>query len=101
MARRRTFTAKFKTPVVLDLLTGRRRMAHSCREHDLKEHVVTRWRAAVLDGAETVFGTDIEPQRHLERIAERERMVGGLTLELEIAKKASQLWTSRATSSGS
>jgi transposase len=101
MARRRTFTAKFKTQVVLDLLTGRRSMAHICREHNLKEQVVTRWRAAFLDGAEPVFGTDIEPQRHLERIAELERMVGRLILELELAKKASQLWTSRATRSGS
>ena len=70
MARRRTFTAKFKTQVVLDLLTRRRSMAHICREHDLKEQVVARWRAAFLDGAETVFGTDIAQQRHLERTAD-------------------------------
>jgi transposase len=101
MAQRRRFTAKFKTQVILDLLTGRRSMAQLCREHDLKEQVVTRWRATFLDRAERLFAVDIAQEAHLERIAELERLVGRLTLELDIAKKASQLWGSRATRSGS
>jgi transposase len=101
MAQRRRFTAKFKTQVILDLLTGRRSMAQLCREHDLKEQVVTRWRATFLDRAERLFAVDIEREGHLERIAELERLVGRLTMELDIAKKASQLWGSRATRSGS
>ena len=101
MAQRRRFTAKFKTPVVLDLLTGRRSMAQLCREHHLKEPVVTRWRAVFLDRAELLFRTETEPDGHLERIAELERLVGRLTMELDLAKKASQLWGSRATRSGS
>jgi transposase len=87
--------------VILDLLTGRRSMAQLCREHDLKEQVVTRWRATFLDRAERLFAVDIEREGQLERIAELERLVGRLTLELDIAKKASQLWGSRATRSGS
>jgi transposase len=101
MAQRRRFTAKFKTQVILDLLTGRRSMAQLCREHDLKEQVITRWRATFLDRAERLFGVDTEREGHLERIAELERLVGRLTMELDIAKKASQLWGSRATRSGS
>jgi transposase len=101
MAQRRRFTAKFKTQVILDLLTGRRSMAQLCREHDLKEQVVTRWRATFLDRAELLFAVDIEREGHLERISELERLVGRLTMELDIAKKASQLWGSRATRSGS
>jgi transposase len=101
MAQRRRFTAKFKTQVILDLLTGRRSMAQLCREHDLKEQVVTRWRATFLDRAERLFAVDIEREGHLERIADLERLVGRLTMELDIAKKASQLWGSRATRSGS
>jgi transposase len=101
MAQRRRFTAKFKTQVVLDLLTGRRSMAQLCREHNLKEQVVTRWRAVFLDRAELLFSTEPEQDGHLERIAELERLVGRLTMELDIAKKASQLWGSRATRSGS
>jgi transposase len=101
MAQRRRCTAKFKTQVVLDLLTGRRSVAQLCREHDLKEQVITRWRAVFLDRAEMLFRTETEREGHLERIAELERLVGRLTMELDIAKKASQLWGSRATRSGS
>jgi transposase len=101
MAQRRRFTAKFKTQVILALLTGRRSIAQICREHDLKEQVVTRWRAVFLDRAESLFRADTEREEHPERIAELERLVGRLTMELDIAKKASQLWGSRAPGSGS
>jgi|SRR5688500_5266138 transposase len=101
MAQRRRFTAKFKTQVVLDLLTGRRSVAQLCREYDLKEQVVTRWRAVFLDRAEMLFRTETEREGHLERIAGLERLVGRLTMELDIAKKASQLWGSSATRRGS
>jgi transposase len=101
MAQRRRFTAKFKTHVILDLLTGRRSIAQICREHDLKEQVVTRWRTVFLDRAEILFRADTEREEYLERIAELERLVGRLTMELDLAKKASQLWGSRAPRSGS
>ncbi len=101
MARRRTFTATFKTQVVLDLLTGKQSMAHICRDYELKEQVVYRWKAEFLERADTIFGTDSDRQRAQERIAELERLVGRLSLELEIAKKASQLWTSRLRKNGS
>jgi transposase len=101
MAQRRRFTAKFKTQVILELLTGRRSMAQLCREHDLKEQVVTRWRATFLDRAELLFGVDTKWEGQLERIADPERLAGRLTMELDIAKKASQLWGSRAPRSGS
>ena len=73
MAQRRRFTPKFKTQMVLDLLTGRRSMAQLCREHDLKEQVVTRWRAVFLDRAEILFRADTEREEYHERIAELER----------------------------
>jgi transposase len=101
MVQRRRFTAKFKTQVVLDLLTGRKRMAQICREYNLKEQVVGRWRTVFLERAELLFSAETERDEHLERMAELERLVGRLTMELDIAKKASQLWGSRATRGGS
>ncbi len=101
MVRRRSFTATFKTQVVLDLLTGRKSMAHICRDYELKEQVVYRWKAEFLDRADTIFGGDAQQQRAQERIAELERLVGRLTLELEVAKKASQLWSLRSRKNGS
>jgi transposase len=101
MAQRRRFTAQFKTQVVLDMLTGRKRRAEICRECNLKEQVVMRWWAVFLERAEFLFSAETERDEHLERMAELERMVGRLTMELDIAKKASQLWGSRAPRSGS
>jgi transposase len=66
-------------------------MAQLCREYDLKEQGVTRWRATLLDRAALLLAVDPEREGHLERIAERERLVGRLTMALDIAKKASQL----------
>ena len=96
MPKPRTFTAKFKTQVVLDLVSGAKTMAQICRDYTLKDQVVRRWKAEFLDRAETVFGADADRQHHLERIADLERLVGRLTLELEVAKKASERWILRS-----
>jgi transposase-like protein len=100
MPKQRTFTATFKAQVVLDLLTGAKTMAHICREHNLKDQVVRRWKTEFLNRAETIFGGDAARQQHLERIAELERLVGRLTMELEVAKKASQLLSSPSSRNG-
>ena len=97
MTRRRTFSAKFKTQVVLELLTGAKSMAQLCREHQLKDQLVYRWKAEFLERADTIFGGDTQQQRAKERIADLERLIGRLTMELEVAKKASQLWSSRSS----
>ena len=94
MPQQRRFTAKFKTQIVLDLLTGAQTMAQICRDHTLKDQVGRRWKTDFLDRAETLFGGDADRQQHLERIAELERLLGRLTMELEIAKKASEYSTS-------
>ena len=100
MPTQRRFTAKFRAQVVLDLITEAKTMAQICREHNLKDQVVRRWKGEFLDRAETIFGGDATSQQHLERIAELERLIGRLTMELEIAKKASQLSTSQLTRNG-
>lgn len=91
MRRRRSFTPQFKTQVVLEVLTRAKSMAQVCREYDLHEHVVLRWKAEFLDRAPQVFASDRAQSAEQARIAELERLVGRLTMELEIAKKASQL----------
>jgi transposase len=100
MAQRRKFTAQFKTQVILELLTGRRRLAPRCREPELKAQVVTRWRAVLRDRAELLFRAETAREEPRARIAALERLVGRLTRALDLAQKASQLWGSRATRSG-
>ena len=41
--KRRTFTAEFKTEVVLEVLTGESSQAELCRRHNLSEDQVSKW----------------------------------------------------------
>ena len=100
MNQRRNFTPQFKARVVLEVLTKLRTTAQVCREYDLKEQVVTRWKAEFLERAPTLFAGDQQRNQDEARIAELERLVGRLTMELEIAKKASQLLGSPVTKNG-
>ncbi len=100
MNQRRSFTPQFKTQVVLEILTRLKSTAQVCREYDLKEQVVLRWKADFLERAPTLFAPDQDRTQDHARIAELERMVGRLTMELELAKKASQLLPSPAPRNG-
>jgi hypothetical protein len=60
-----------------------------------------RSRAVCLERAELLFSAETERDEPLERMVELERLVGRLTMALDLAKKASQLWGSRTTRSGS
>ena len=91
MNKRRKFTAQFKSQVVLQLLSGERSMAQLCREHQLTSPMIGTWKQQFLAGATQAFESDITSNAEQERMAELERMVGKLTMELEIAKKASRL----------
>lgn len=91
MAKRRTFTPEFKTKVVLEVLSGVKTQAEVCREHQLKPQVVARWKAKFLDNAPGIFEQAGHRSEEQERIAELERLIGRLTLELEAAKKASNI----------
>ncbi len=85
--RRRSFTAEFKAQVVLELLTGLSSQAEVARRHKLNPEVVARWKETALEGLESLFQAGEQGDRDQARIAELERMVGRLTMELEAARK--------------
>lgn len=91
MRQRRQFSAEFKAQVVLAVLSGQKRAAEVCREHQLKPDLLSRWKADFVAQAATVFQGDERSQQAEQRVAELERLVGRLTLELEVAKKAALL----------
>jgi transposase len=86
MRQRRQFSAEFKARVVLEVLSGQKRAAEVCREYQLKPDLLSRWKADFVAQAASVFQGDERTQRAEQRIAELERMVGRLTVELEVAK---------------
>ncbi len=92
MTQRRTFTAGFKTQVVLDLVNGAHCAVELCRQHQLTPQVLARWKTEFLERAPLVFEQDQKRSAEQERIAELERLVGRLTMELDIAKKPRHCW---------
>ena len=100
MAKPREFSSEFKARVVLQVLTGTKSAAQVCREHKLHEQIFTRWKNQFLERASLVFDRPGQEPESVERIAELERLIGRLTLELEIAKKASQLLSLPAPRNG-
>jgi len=97
MSERRTFIPEFKAQVVLEELTGIKDRAEICREYRLRPQVFSHWREEFLERAPEIFATKPSRGDEQERIAELERMVGRLTMELEAAKKASDILTSLST----
>ena len=89
MKTRRKFTPEFKSEVVLQLLSGEQSMAELCRGHQLTAQMISQWKQQFLAAASRAFERDGDRNAEQERIAELERMVGKLTMQLEIAKKAS------------
>lgn len=91
MAKRRRFTPEFKAQVVLEILSGLKTTAEVCREHKLQAQVVNRWKSVFLEQAPTIFERASGQTGEQQRVAELERLVGRLAMELEVAKKASSI----------
>jgi transposase-like protein len=100
MAKRRRFTPEFKVQVVLEELTGVKDKAEICREYRLSRQLFSRWRAEFVERAPEIFATERSRGDEQERIAELERMIGRLTMELEVSKKASNILTSLSNGRG-
>jgi transposase len=94
MSKRRTFTPEFKAQVVLEELTGIKDKADICREYQLRPQVFSRWREEFLERAPEIFATQPSRGDEQERIAELERMLGRLTMEVEVAKESRRCFAS-------
>lgn len=101
MKKRRTFSAQFKAQVVLEVLSGAKSAAQVCREHSLKDTLLARWKQEFIERAPELFAGNQVQNQQAERIVELERLVGRLTLEAEMAKKALLHVNSRWNGNGS
>lgn len=97
--KRRTFSAAFKTEVVLAVLSGEKSPTEICREHQISSQQLGNWKKQFLTNATKAFEKDDQSEEQAQ-IAELERMVGKLTMQLEIAKKASSILNSSAYTNG-
>lgn len=91
--KRRKYTPEFKAQVVLEIISGAKTQAEIAREHRIKPDILVRWRRQFLANAASLFERDNQADSAAEgRIAELERALGQKTLELEAAKKASNIF---------
>jgi transposase len=100
MSKHKSYSAELKLQVVLEVLKGEKSLAQICREHEVAVDLVCHWRDVFLERAPQVFSDPRATGRagaEEQRIAELERMVGRLTMELDASKKALRLLPSRAT----
>jgi transposase len=96
MASRRKFTPEFKAQVVLEMLTEHKSTAQLSREHGIKDSVISRWKREFIERSPALFENgSAEKDEQAQHIAELERLVGRLTLELNAAKKVSKYLDSR------
>ncbi|MEO7001003.1 MAG: transposase [Ktedonobacterales bacterium] len=87
MRTRRQFTADFKAQRVLDVLSGRKTATAICREYQLKPDLLTHWKADFVTHAASIFSDEAQTQQAEQRIAELERLVGRLTVELLMSRR--------------
>ena len=86
MRYRRSFSNEFKRRIVEDIISGTATTATLCRRHNLAYPVITRWKKDYAKGK-----LDNEPSTdagYQEKISQLERMVGRLTMENDVLKKA-------------
>jgi transposase len=87
MRERRSFSAALKREVVGELLSGACSLAQLSRRHDVSSGLILYWKKR-YEEVGLADGPSQSEKRFLARIAELERMVGRLTMENELLKKA-------------
>lgn len=89
--KRRKFTNKFKTKVVLEALSGRYTVQELARKHELHANQISKWKAHFLENADTVFDNGKEKEETSKQIEAEKlyRIIGKQKVELDFLKEAS------------
>ena len=91
----RKFSAQQKTELVLASLRGPKTIAQLCREHDISESLLRKWREQFLAaGAERLQGRQerTEADELRRQIGRLERALGRKALEVEVAGELLRGW---------
>lgn len=91
MRTRRTFKPEFKAKVVLECISGEKSVSEACREYQLSPVLVSKWRTEFIENSAIVFEKNHKGAENQSQIADLERLVGRLTLENDMLKKASSI----------
>ena len=87
--KRRKFTAKFKTKVVLEALKERVSVQELAKKHELHPNQISKWKSEFLDNADVVFdkgcSKDAEETEDVEKLY---KVIGQQKVEIDFLKKA-------------
>jgi len=84
---KRKFSLEFKKQVVEELIGGVSTLAQLSRRHEIAASLIQTWRKKYSAGEMTMGVSKTDPTL-LARIGELEKMVGRLTMENDLLKKA-------------
>jgi transposase-like protein len=95
------YSPQFKQTVVEELLAGAKRPGQICREHGIDFSTLRKWREQYAQHGRGAWSTPAAktPPAVEDKIAELERIVGQLTVENLVLKKALQRAQSLSASS--
>ena len=88
MRTRRAFSNEFKRQIIEEILSGELSTASACRKYSIAYPLLQRWKKDYAMGR--LENEPTTPAGYEERIARLERMIGRLTMENEVLKKALQ-----------
>ncbi len=87
--KRRQFSRDFKLQVLYEIESGKS-IVQASREHQIQPSLISKWHKQHRQYQERAFGGNGNRYTYEARIAELERMVGQLTMENALLKKALQ-----------
>ena len=95
---KRVHTREFKLDIVRQVATGQKRPAQACREYDIADSVLSRWRKEYQERGESAFqpAQAVGSTTQDQRIMELEQFCGQLALDNQILKKTLQRLESRS-----
>ena len=91
MRTRKTFKPEYKVKVVLECISGEKSVSETCRKYQLSPVLVSKWRTEFIENAAIVFKKNSKGAESQDQIADLERLVGRLSLENDMLKKASSI----------
>ena len=90
--KRRNFSAKFKSDLVIELLKGEKDLNTLATENNIQPNLLRNWKREFLNNASAVFDDKREENLAEERKekAEYAKKVGQLTMQVDWLKKKSE-----------
>ena len=100
MRKNRNYQPQQKAQAGLQVLNATKSAAQICRDLNINEDLLSRWNQQLLTHAALAFEREGAASVKDEQVAQLQRLVGRLTLGLEVAKKASQLASYQTSRNG-